>query len=453
MVVSMNFMRSVSLFVLMLCSNLMLAQETDYKPMAYSTSGYATSKTSFITRLKPVYLDQDKKYKEGWDDFLYDRYQEYSAAAKQKMFITEAFVINYCKSVLQPILDSNKIKTKIDIICTRSVEVNAFNMGDNRIYVNIGILSVLDNEAQLAFLLCHELSHQLLMHAQQKFRTHVALVQDKNIKKEIRDIRKAKYNKMDRATQFALKYGYAQARYNRDMERAADSMAMVLLQKTSYDIAEGIQLMNILQASDTDTIRINYSTVFSGTNGSLKPEWTDSLQSLISFGRKEAIEYSKDSLNTHPDIPERISYIRQNVKQMKRSNAVAHFLISKNTFDSVKTGARYEVLESYGTNARYAAVFYHSLHMLQQEPQNAHLIKKSAYALHNLVMAVKNHTIQDHIPVESDDNSLAYNQLLRIIDRTTLEELTQLYKNYIGHYPELNNITALQNFNETAKKE
>ncbi|MBK8685289.1 MAG: hypothetical protein IPN26_09980 [Bacteroidetes bacterium] len=74
-------------------------------------------------------------------------------------------------------------------------------------------------------------------------------------------------------------------------------------------------------------------------------------------------------------------------------------------------------------------------------------MKHAATALNHLQKAVKNHTVQDFIPIESDELPEAYNQFLRLIDRTTYVEFRRLvyqflqrYSSKIMSYPEVKTI-------------
>ena len=416
--------------------------------MAYTTSGASLKQDAYIKRLAPDYITPDKRYISDWNNYLYSIYQAYGTASKEKQFIKEPYVVRYLQQVLKTILDSNNIKQKMEIVCTRYGEANAYNMGDNRLYVNIGVLQLLENEAQLAFLLSHELSHQLLQHVQEKFRDSRALAADKNVQKEIRDIRRAKYNKLDRAAQFSIRYQYLFANYSRAKERAADSMAIVLLRKTRYDILEGTRLLELLKESDTDRVQIDYNRYFANSAEPLKKEWLQNSASSISFGHKRAISYEEDSIKSHPDIPARQEAIRRQA-QTGNAGARVHFAVSQTAFDSIKTAARYEIVETYAANKRYAAAIYYSLQQLQERPEDPYLIRQAAQALKNVVTAVKGHTIQSHVPVEAETNGFAYNQLLRLFDRTSLPELTRIYNIFVERYstqlspyPELKKLDA-----------
>jgi predicted Zn-dependent protease len=425
--------RRIFFSILFLCGFLSLEAQVAYKPMVYTTSGASLKQDAYIKRLSPAYISPDKKYVSDWNDYLYRIYEAYGKASKESQFIKEPYVTRYLQQVLKTILDSNKIKQKIEIVCTRYAEANAYNMGDNRLYVNIGVLQLLQNEAQLAFLLSHELSHQLLQHVQEKFRDNRTLAADRSVQKEIKDIRRAKYNKLDRSAQFSIRYQYLFANYSRAKERAADSMAIVLLRNTRYNILEGASLLELLKESETDQAQIDYNRYFATQGEPLKKEWLQNSVSSISFGHKRAVSFEEDSVKTHPDIPARQEAIRWQAQTGTEGNR-ENFIVSSGAFDSIKAASRYEIIESYATNKRYAATLYAALRQLEAHPDEPYLIRHAAVAFKNAVTAVKSHTIQDHVPVEAETNGVAYNQLLRHFDRPSLTELTRMYNRFVEHY-------------------
>jgi hypothetical protein len=69
-------------------------------------------------------------------------------------------VSNYVNSVANIIKKENPGKfDDIDIYILKAPSVNASATGVNIVFINIGTLAYIENEAQLAFILCHEFSH------------------------------------------------------------------------------------------------------------------------------------------------------------------------------------------------------------------------------------------------------------------------------------------------------
>ncbi len=402
----------------------------------------------FYKKLNVKYNTVDQAMIKKFNKYLYVLHRGYANGSKGKQYIEDPFVKKYLKTILDTVAARNGLKEKYEIVCTRYTVPNAFNMGDYKLYINIGILERLKNESQLAFLICHELSHQLLFHVQDNFIANERLSKDKTVKREIRDINKAKYNKLDRTFQFIKNYNYDFAKYSRANEQSADSMALVLLKKTDYDLHEGIGLMEILDHVDEDSTKIDYAKFLENQTQTIKPEWLVGKKNTMTFGKKKALEFDEDSIKTHPDIPNRIKMIDSQIaliKDLPMDKKI--FVQPEAAFDSLVNVSKFEIIETYLYRKRYAAVVYYSILLLSEFPENKYLYKNIAIGFNELNKSIKKHTVQNYIPIESDDFSEGYNQLLRIIDRTTVDEFETLCKNYvtryyarIGSYPEIQTI-------------
>ena len=69
-------------------------------------------------------------------------------------------ISNYLGLILDTVLvGETELRKKLRVYAVRSSIVNSFTTDDGIILVNIGLLAQLENEAQLAFILCHEVAH------------------------------------------------------------------------------------------------------------------------------------------------------------------------------------------------------------------------------------------------------------------------------------------------------
>ena len=409
--------------------------EKDYKPFKYSSSGGRMSEATFHKKVNIPYNTSDQALIRKFNHYLYTLYRTYTQASKEKQFIEEPYVKKYLRTILDTICAANHIKTKFEIVCTRYAEPNAFNMGDNRFYVNIGLLAHLTTEAQIAFMLSHEMAHQLLFHVQDHFIASENWSKSKQVKKEIHDINRARYNKLDRTFQLFKQTGYKFARYSRANEYSADSMAVVMVGKTGYDVREGKTLFRILEKTEKDSSVLDYKTWLGDKDHPLQDAWLTKKENLLSFGKQKVMELDEDSVQSHPDIPVRIKAIDSQLLVLHPDLRQAKtFLQSETLFDSLAQAAKFELVEAYLTRNRYAAVMYYGLLLLKEYPDNAALYKNTCTAMHELNKAIKKHTVQNYIPIESEDYSEAYNSFLRLIDRTSADEFDALCKAFIIRY-------------------
>ncbi len=72
---------------------------------------------------------------------------------------------HYIQSIIDRLLDKNlQWKDKIRVYLYRSSEINIYSTNDGIIFINIGLLTNLTNESELAFVLAHEISHIVNVH-------------------------------------------------------------------------------------------------------------------------------------------------------------------------------------------------------------------------------------------------------------------------------------------------
>lgn len=98
------------------------------------------------------------------------------------------------------------LASKIRIYTYKSAAVNAFTTGDGIIFITLGLMAQLENEAQLAYILCHEVVHYLNKHGFEQY-------------KEFEKIRKGvdAYRDLDRVDRI-----YAKSYFSKEHEFSAD---------------------------------------------------------------------------------------------------------------------------------------------------------------------------------------------------------------------------------------
>ena len=79
-------------------------------------------------------------------------------------------ISRYVENVLEEIRFANRsIPLDIRVYTVKSTVVNAFTTDQGIIFINTGLLAQLENEAQLAFILCHEIVHYTEKHIMEGF--------------------------------------------------------------------------------------------------------------------------------------------------------------------------------------------------------------------------------------------------------------------------------------------
>ncbi|MDI1234220.1 MAG: M48 family metallopeptidase [bacterium] len=135
-------------------------------------------------------------------------------------------------SIGQKIIQSNHLDTNVNFYILRSSMYNAFATDEGYVFATTGLLSQISNEDELAFILCHELSHYILKHnLQRKIQAQESL---KKMLKKVKADRKNSKDKVKFSTLDAyLKDIYKFSRMN---EFQADSLGLVLYKNAGYNL-------------------------------------------------------------------------------------------------------------------------------------------------------------------------------------------------------------------------
>lgn len=112
----------------------------------------------------------------------------------------------------------------------KSSELNAFSLSDGTIYISLGMFGIIDNDAQLAMLLAHEISHVDLDH-HRLFRYEL----DKNAAINSFWGGNTPYNLRTALSGFSI-----------SQEKAADSSALSILINHGYNAWVGMSLLNTM---------------------------------------------------------------------------------------------------------------------------------------------------------------------------------------------------------------
>lgn len=152
------------------------------------------------------------------------------------------------------ILAKNKLDTNVHFYLLRSGFYNAFATDQGYIFATTSMLSQASSEDEIAFILCHELSHFLLKHNLQQH--ELAKEGLKALKKKLKK-QKSDENKFKTLDMFLKEY----YEFSRAHELQADSLGLILFRKAGYNEKNALKSIEKLQYSNP--IFYNYSYRYS----------------------------------------------------------------------------------------------------------------------------------------------------------------------------------------------
>ena len=308
-------------------------------------------------------------------------------------------MINLVGNNLLP--DSNQSKIRFYVL--KSNTVNAFSTNQGMIFITTGLLARLSTEAELAFVLAHEIAHYTEKHV-----INSVLESDRVFSKR----KRLKYDNYD---ENILKL----SKYSKKLEFEADSIGFVNYVNAGYNLDGAKQVFNVLKYSSLpmENQSIDVASIHSGI---------PSKKILDTVVEIDVTEKS-DLLSSHPNISSRIEKIEEaNIN----TRGKFHKLLSQNEFNLLVNSCKVEEIKLQFQNLNYVTALYNSMCLIKTYPEHPLLkefISKSLYSISKYANAKQlnnlNGSYKDH-PGE-------ISKLYYLFESISNEQITALSIDYI----------------------
>jgi len=374
-----------------------------------------------ISHIDPEYPFRNK-LKERYDE----RTKTVITSLEDNHYLFDPQVSAYLDNILDEILNTNPDipKDEIRLFLARYPWPNATCIGEGTIVLNIGLLRRLENESQLAFVICHEIAHYTKDHSTEGLKKNVSVINGKKTKEEIKSISRQKYRAGQRARDFFKKITYDTRRHQREKETEADDIGLRYLKNTKYDATEAQKVLEILDTIDEEKYdyETNLTTVFSDENYPFKQKWIQK-EDLLAFDGRENFGIEEDSLKTHPDCEKRIKLLSPGLVDYSEKLEKD---VQALTYDELIKIADFEMIEGYFYFHNYGKTIYHALKLLNKYPDNSYLhavIAKSFYKIHSLQSV---HNLNGDLEYPNSEQEENYQEVLHFLHNLRLSEMAKV---------------------------
>lgn len=390
--------------------------------------------------------ENNKDYREAYDN-MFEIAEDLLASSRA---VTYTRADDYIKAIAGLIIRNNPELRSLDlrIVFSRDYAPNAYSIGDGTIALNAGLFVYLKTEAEIAFVLCHELAHYYLDHSRKKIEKMVYLMNSDSLKKEFKRLAKQQYRigeqleKLSRALVFDIK------RHSREGEREADRLGLRFLRNSGYSGAGFIRTMETLdQIDDTSLFREpDLRRLFHFPDYPFREKWIRKESAL--FGAMNTDDASglsqkeRDSLKTHPDCTQRIALLKDSALSIRGKD----FQVDESLFRELQEGFVPEMLEEIYKSKNISFNLYLSLQLLQEGRFVPLAVYSIARDLNLLYQYQKNHQLGLVVDSESRYLREGYNLLLRMLYRLRLQEIAELTDRFCAFYQDRMN--GVENFRE-----
>jgi len=304
-------------------------------------------------------IEASQKTREKMDETLKIQFLEYVHYGIDELLHSGLILYGdpttkYVEKVANKLLEKEpKLKNELQFYIIKSNVTNALSTDQGIIFVTLGLLSQLENEAQLAYVLAHEISHFQEGHVEKSYTNNVS--SDKEI-------------------------GYDEriellSTHSKDQELEADKKGIDLYNKAGYKKSELLSAYDVMMYSylpfDEEPLPINYfNSKYLNVPSKLFPETINKIQ---------VDEDYDDSKSSHPNIRKRKDAVKEALVDYPNWGD-ATFLLDENEFKTVRNIARFESLRLDVLYSHFGDALY-SVFLLEKEfPNNLYINRLKAQA-------------------------------------------------------------------------
>lgn len=333
----------------------------------------------------------------------------------------------YVNEVADSLLISKPaLRKELRFYAVRSASANAFATHEGIIFVNLGLLARLENEAQLAFVLAHEIIHYEESHALNLFANATShqhngekgLLREKSLEKEL----------------------LSKQQFSRDLEMDADRRGFALFSTSNYSSANLTSLFDMLAINNRPIENLTFQGSFFETDYLKFPN-----RLFLNVNNPADAAALKVRNSTHPDITIRKKVIEE--ISVDNPHYKKTFLVASTLFYKLREKARYELSYLYLNDNNYYSAIYNSYVLLKQGKKSIYLEKCIAKALQGFVY-FRNAKRTNKVEIHHDYVRGEIQELHYFVNKLKNDELNVMALSYVWElyekYPndeELKNIT------------
>ncbi|MCJ8163872.1 M48 family metallopeptidase [Pontibacter sp. E15-1] len=411
----------ICVFTLMMSAIFPLyAQEEEYYPFYSSDSTklreLAVAQQASLKNHFVVPRNMSPDYRESYNTIIKKSAEE-SYRRVLSSALLDTIVDPYIQSVYRVIVRANSDLPDTKLILTRSAVENAYALADGTVFFNIGLLAKLENESQIAFIICHELAHIKLSHMERSIKESLDAFYSKEFKKQYRQTAKVEYNRHAKMGALLQGLSLGNLQHRRSFEKQADSLGFVFLSRTKYSTAEAYTALQALDKIDApySSQKLDLGALFSCSDFSYSFEEGQAKESSIFDVRETMVAFpdNPDTLRTHPDCLKRMGYIRE----LERAFPVEanRQTYQTSALESIKLLCRREVVQSLYETQNYDYALFNALLLLREQPESGYLKSMVMLCLYELKRHLLLHRFAEVVSVESEHHPENFQHLLRVL--------------------------------------
>ncbi len=336
------------------------------------------------------------------------------------LVVMEGEHTEYIRKVLDLVLKNRpELQKKTKLYLLRSSSVNAFATTQDAVYITYGLLSQIENEAQLALVLAHEVSHIEKNHGIDFYLKSKKIDRSSNIW--------SSHNDNDESS------AITKSRFSKEHENEADALGIDLFLATQYSSKKLPRVFDVLRYAylPFDEVPFDYSVLESEDLKLTESFKLLKTKSIKTIAEKEEDEKATEETSSHPNLSARKSYLENEITKVNNDKKV-DFLISEAAFLKMQKIMRFELSEIYIKNQDYNEAIYNSFLLLQKNPKSIYLKKSIGKSLY-FIAKYDNNPKVNYERQKTEDIEGESQRVFHIFEKMTPKEINILATNYLLH--------------------
>jgi len=365
----------------------------------------------------------------------------------QHQLMAQGQLTEFIQSIADRIVNQNPdlSKRKIKIFVLRNSAVNAHSLGEGIIFFNIGLLARLKDVNELAFILAHEMAHDVSEH------NYISIVKKAKFKdtEEYKELKKASRKKFGSATALEKMYSKIFASmglHSRSNEVVADELGAQYALKAGFSRKGIIRALELLKDSDkpmwTDSLDIQQ--LLSTPDYAIQTKFLTEVDAYSAWTAMESLHETPDSLRTHPHCEERIENV-----QSKMANSHDNASELDMIFQSMQTQILYEYLHTLFEENNLGRALYFAMVQKNRGDTSVYLDGLIDICLFDLAYGIREQSFSDKCQFPDASYSNGYNAVLEFAHAQNSKRFLKMANGYFqAHLAdaekfELNNVISL----------
>lgn len=342
---------------------------------------------------------------------------------KSGAFIRNDSLQAFVDHAMEQIVLTNRLPEKKRIVLIMNTpEVNALCFGQGLFIVTVGLLGRVNNEAELSFILSHELAHDELQHVQKKLQREAEMHTAKETKYAFQKLLSDDISR-EQVESFRSVL-YARSSFNRSKETEADSLGFIYYKATASPLHGVIDAMNTLQTSgDAKHTTNTFFRSLDFTNFPFKPYWIDNRLHVYSQKPGDTFLFSYDSILSHPEIELRKQKLEGYINDQTRDEKEP---IDGNGHYNAIAMSEFQTVEAAYQRKQYDLCLFHILQLLNDHPKNAYLVSRAAKLLIDIYEAKNENRLDQFVPRYTREYGKTLLQVNNLLFNISKEEAAEI---------------------------